>query len=287
METRTRIVATLGPATDRPGVLEAMLLAGLDVARLNFSHGEPDDHLRRIDAFRQAARTLGRHAAVLADLPGPKLRALVNSPISLAAGQEITFATAPGAAADVLPTEPELLAHVRPGQRVLLDDGRLLLRAVRADGTRLAARVETGGTLLPKKGINLPDTSFDLPALTARDRDALAVAAKAGVDWLALSFVRVPEAADELRGAARALGLDVPVLAKIERPEAVAKAAAVIDAFDGVMVARGDLGVEIALEQVPIVQKRLIALARAAGKPVVTATEMLESMRSCTPTTTG
>jgi pyruvate kinase len=280
MPTRTRIVATLGPSTDRPGVLEAMLRAGLDVARVNFSHGTADEHRRRIAEFRAASRAVGAWAAVLADLPGPKLRALIPAPLTLMPGQEVTFAIAPGVLADVVPTEPELLAHVRPDQRLLLDDGRLLLRAARADKGCLVARVETGGTLQLKKGINLPDTDFVISALTERDRAALAVAAEAGVDWLALSFVCQPEAADELRQAACGLGLAVPVMAKIERPQAVDRAAAIISAFDGIMVARGDLGVEIPLEQVPAVQKRLIAQARAAGKPVVTATEMLESMRT-------
>jgi pyruvate kinase len=280
MPTRTRIVATLGPATDRPGVLEAMLRAGLDVARINFSHGSADEHRARIAAFRATARAIGAYAGVLADLPGPKLRAIIPAPLTLTAGQEITFATAAGAFADVAPTEPELLAQVRPDQRLLLDDGRLLLRAVSQDGRRLVARVDCGGTLQPKKGINLPDTELVVAALTERDRAALGVAAAAGVDWLALSFVSGPEAADELRQAACAVGLGVPVLAKVERPQAVERAAAIISAFDGIMVARGDLGVEIALEQVPAVQKRLIAQARAAGKPVVTATEMLESMRT-------
>jgi len=280
MPTRTRIVATLGPSTDPPGILEAMLRAGLDVARINFSHGTADDHLRRIAALRAAARAAGACAAVLADLPGPKLRALIPAPLALTVGREVRFATAPGASADVTPTEPELLAYVRPDQRLLLDDGRLLLRAVRQDGPRLVALVEAGGTLQPNKGINLPDTDLPIPALTQRDRDALAVAARAGVDWLALSFVCGPDMAGECRQAAHAVGLDVPVLAKIERPQAVARAADIIAAFDGIMVARGDLGVEIPQERVPAVQKRLIAQGRAADKPVVTATEMFESMRT-------
>jgi pyruvate kinase len=280
MPTRTRIVATLGPSTDRPGVLEAMLRAGLDVSRINFSHGSADDHRRRIAAFRAAAAAVGTYAAVLADLPGPKLRVLISAPLPLTAGQEVRFATDPGASADVMPTEPEFLVHVRPGQRLLLDDGRLILRAVRTESRCLMARVEVGGTLQPKKGINLPDTELPIPALTDRDRAALAVAAEAGVDWLALSFVSGPEAADECRQAAQVVGLGVPIMAKIERPQAVERAAAIISAFDGIMVARGDLGVEIPLEEVPAVQKRLIAQARAVGKPVVTATEMLESMRT-------
>src|SRR5205085_2016089 len=148
-----------------------------------------------------------------------------------------------------------------------------------ATGPRLEARVVVGGELCPNKGLNLPDTPLSIPAVTDRDREALAIAAKVRVDWVALSFVRGPAAADEVRGAAGMVGLKAPVIAKVERPEAVARAAAIVAAFDGIMVARGDLGVEIPLERVPSVQKRLIALARSAGKPVVTATDMLDSMR--------
>jgi pyruvate kinase len=280
MLTRTRIVATLGPATDRPGVLDAMLAAGLDVARINFSHGEGGDHQKRISAFREASKRAQRWTAILADLPGPKLRVLIESTLELTEGQEIRFATAPDTPADIRPTEPDFLTHVQSQQRILLDDGRMSLRAMRHDGRCLVACVEVGGTLEPKKGINLPDTDLPIPALTARDRAALALAAAARVDWLALSFVCGPEAANELRQTAAGLGLHVPVLAKIERPQAVQRAAEIVDAFDGIMVARGDLGVEIPLEQVPPIQKRLIATARAAGKPVITATEMLDSMRS-------
>src|SRR5262249_6547469 len=163
-------------------------------------------------------------------------------------GQELTIARTPGAWADVQPSEPEAVFQVQPGQSLLLDDGRLQLRAVRVAGDQLVARVEVGGTLQPNKGINLPDTELSIPALTDRDGQALAVAAAEGVDWLALSFVRGPEAAGQLRAACREYGLDAPVVAKIERPEAVAKAEAILRAFDGIMVARGDLGVEIPLE---------------------------------------
>ncbi len=173
-----------------------------------------------------------------------------------------------------------MLAELRAGQRVLLDDGRLQLRATRSEAARVILSVEVGGTLLPNKGINVPDTRLTIPALTPRDHAALAAAAAARVDWLALSFVRSPADASELRDAARVHGLEVPVLAKIERPEAVERAVEMVEAFDGIMVARGDLGVEIPLEQVPHVQKHLITLARRAGKPVVTATDMLDSMRS-------
>src|SRR5262249_46285343 len=167
---------------------------------------------------------------------------------------------APDGPADIRATEPEVIAAIQPGQRLLLDDGRLQLRAERRDGARVLLRVTVGGTLLPNKGINLPDTPLTLPALTARDHGALAVAARAGVDWVALSFVRGPEAGRELRAALAALDSAAATLAKVERPEAVRRAGEVLDAFDGIMVARGDLGVEIPLEQVPHVQKRLINL---------------------------
>jgi pyruvate kinase len=277
---RTRIVATIGPATDRPEVLEAILEAGVNVARVNLSHGTAEENCRRVAQLRQAARQLGRQVAVLADLPGPKLRAVLPAPLALYPGKEVTLAAAPAVSADIYVTEPKPLNHVQPGKLILLDDGRLQLQAVRLEGQRLVARVNVGGTLLPKKGVNLPDTPLGIPALTARDREALAVAAAAQVDWLGLSFVRGPEAAAELREAAAAHGLHVPVLAKIELPEAVDHAAAIIEAFDGVMMDRGDLGVEIPLERVPYLQKKLINLARAAGKPFITATDMLDSMRT-------
>jgi len=279
MERRTRIVATLGPAADRPGVLDALLRAGVDVARINFSHGDGPEHSRRIAAVREASRRCGRPVAVLADLPGPKLRVRLPAPIELIEDTEITIAAAEGVAADLQVTEPECIAEAKPDQRILLDDGRLQLIVVRVEAGKLVGRVVVGGKLSPNKGINLPDTPLSIPVLTERDRVALRVAAECAVDWIALSFVRDAKAASELRAAAAELGLRVPLLAKMERPEAVMRAEEIIAAFDGIMVARGDLGVEIPLERVPSVQKRLIALARRAGKPVITATDMLDSMR--------
>ena len=279
---RTKIVATLGPATDDPATREAILRAGVDVARINFSHGAGEEPLRRIRAFREAARKVGKFAAVLADLPGPKLRVTIAAARELRSGDPVSFSLTanPSDPDDLTLTEPEILADVRPGQRMLLDDGRLQLEAVARDADRLRARVVCGGTLLPNKGLNLPDTPLTIPAVTERDREALAVAAAAGVDWVAVSFVRGPEAADEVRAACAAVGLAVPLIAKVERPEAVTRTGAIVQAFDGVMVARGDLGVEIPLERVPTVQKMLIAECRAAGKPVITATDMLDSMRA-------
>ena len=260
-----RIVATLGPATDPPGILQALLNAGVNVARINFSHGTAEDHLRRIASLRQAAGGLKSPIAVLADLPGPKLRVLLTAPRDLRLGNSLVFSTLahPIAPDDVTITEPELLRDVSPGHRILLDDGRLQLEVVKVEGSRLLTRVTVGGCLLPNKGVNLPDTQLSAPALTTRDREAIAVAARGGVDWLALSFVRSAEAANALRAEAAKHGLDVPVLAKMERPEAVEKAEEIVLAFNGIMVARGDLGVEIPLERVPTVQKKLIAMARS------------------------
>ncbi len=279
MERRTRIVATLGPATDPPGVLESLLRSGLDIARINAAHGTMDEHYERIHRLRAIADSLPRPIAVLLDLPGPKLRACLKEPLSLIEGHEVTLGTRQGTDADLGITEPGALEEIRPDQRILLDDGRLQLRVLRSQGEVVIARVITGGTLLPGKGINLPDTNLSIPSVTARDREALALAARGGVDWLGLSFVRSAGAAEEVRALVESNGLRLPILAKIERPEAVKHAAAIIREFDGIMVARGDLGVEIALERVPHIQKHLINLARLAGKPVITATDMLDSMR--------
>lgn len=260
--------------------MEELVAAGVDVARINYSHGSAAENAERVIRCRQIARAISHPLAILADLPGPKLRVLLSAPLMLGPDQDVAVGLSAEVSADFHITEPEVLAELQAGQRVLLDDGRLQLRAKDFEATRVILRVEVGGMLMPNKGINLPDTRLKIPALTPRDHAAIAAAAVAQVDWLALSFVRAPADACELREAARVHGLEVPVLAKIERPEAVERAAEIVEAFDGIMVARGDLGVEIPLEQVPAVQKRLITLARTAGKPAVTATDMLDSMRS-------
>ncbi|MBI2809185.1 MAG: pyruvate kinase [Planctomycetes bacterium] len=280
MHRRTRIVATLGPATDRPGVLEKLIDAGLDVARINFSHGAAEEPRHRIKQLRQLARERKRNVAVLADLPGPKLRVILHEPMKLETGHTLTVALKPTVPADLQLTEPEALAKIKAGHRVLFDDGRLQARVLGVTRELVTLGVEVGGTLLPNKGLNLPDTELTIPAVTKRDREAIAVAVEAQADWIALSFVRDASAAHELRGVIRGYNAEIPILAKIERPEAVKRSAEIIDAFDGIMVARGDLGVEIPLERVPHVQKRLIQEARAAGKPVITATDMLDSMRN-------
>jgi len=281
MPRRTKIVATLGPVTSTPAQLEAILRAGVDVARINFSHGTAEEHIANVARFRAAADRVGKVAGVMADLPGPKLRVKLAAARELMIGETVTFSLSHDARypEQLTLTEPEILADVKPGQRMLLDDGRLQLEATSIGGGELKATVVVGGTLKPNKGLNLPDTPLSIETITPRDRAALEIAARAGVDWVAVSFVRDPEAAAEVRAACAAVGINVPVLAKMERPEAVSRAKAIVAAFDAIMVARGDLGVEIPLERVPAVQKMLIAEARAAGKPAITATDMLDSMR--------
>lgn len=282
MRRRTKIVATLGPATDTPEMMEAILRAGVDVVRVNFSHGTAEEHVARVRRLREASERVGKVVAVLADLPGPKLRVRLGAARTLKAGDRVGFSlsTVPVHADDLTLTEPAVLADVRAGQRMLLDDGRLQFEAVDVSTSRLEAKVIVGGVLSPNKGLNLPDTPLTIPSVTERDHAALAVAAAAGVDWVAVSFVRSAAAAIEVRAAMAAAGVTAPILAKVERPEAVERAMSIVAAFDGIMVARGDLGVELPLERVPMVQKMLIAEARTAGKPVITATDMLDSMRS-------
>lgn len=279
MSRRVRIIATLGPATDDPAVLARLCGAGLDVARINMSHGAPNELCQRVAALRKTASESGRNVAVLADLPGPKLRVSLSASRTLFAGQQVVFSAQP-TGEELGVTEPLVLAGVKIGHRLLLDDGRLQLQVERASDSRIDAVVTVGGTLHPSKGINLPDSVLAIPSVTDRDIAALETAAAFGPDWLALSFVRSPMAATELRTAAAIAGLNVPIIAKIERPEAIEKLPQIVAAFDAIMVARGDLGVEIPLERVPVLQKRVIGEARAVGRPVITATDMLDSMRT-------
>jgi pyruvate kinase len=278
---RTKIVCTLGPASgDREAILE-LAAAGMDVARLNFSHGSHEEHLDRLASVREAQALVGRPIAVLADLCGPKLRiAGLREPVAVATGDEVVF-TDPATAGDgeLGVTFAALLAAVvAPGDEVLVDDGRIRTRAVAADGVRLRCRVESGGTIKPAKGVNLPSTALPIPALTDKDRDDLELALAAGADYVALSFVRSAADVAELRALIDAAGSPARIVAKIEKAEAVACLDEIVEAADAVMVARGDLGVEIGASQVPLVQKRIIERARAAGRAVITATQMLESM---------
>jgi pyruvate kinase len=280
---RAKIVATLGPASRGLDRVRALVEAGMDVARLNFSHGTPEEHRAACAAVRAAAATTGRAVAVLADLQGPKIRlgTFAGGSAVLEAGREFVLTTDPvaGDAARAGTTYAALPRDVKPGDVVLLDDGNLRLEVLASDGRReVRCRVIEGGAISDHKGINLPGVAISEPALTAKDREDLRLALELGADWVALSFVRGPEDAAVIRQAMIEAGGRLPVIAKLEKPEAVARLAAVIDAFDGLMVARGDLGVEMPLEQVPLVQRRAVRLARERGKPVIVATQMLESM---------
>ena len=279
---RAKIVATLGPATD--GLERDLVHAGVDVARLNFSHGTPAEHAGRCRAIRAAAAEAGHAVAIMQDLQGPKIRvgSLVGGgPIQLVTGQllEITTRDVVGTPACIPSTYAGLPGDVRPGDRVLLDDGRIRLAVLGTRVDSVTTRVEEGGPLGEHKGINLPGVAVSAPALTDKDRSDLAFGlADLDVDYVALSFVR---AADEVRDAqelVQQLGRAVPVIVKLEKGEAVDNLDAILAVADGVMVARGDLGVELAPEQVPMLQKRIIQHANARGIPVITATQMLESM---------
>ncbi|RAK59087.1 pyruvate kinase [Phenylobacterium hankyongense] len=283
---RARIVATLGPASREPAKIRELAQAGADVFRVNFSHGAHADHARTIQSVRKAEQAIGRPLAVLADLQGPKLRLgeFADGMVRLKSGQSfrIDLKAAPGDAARIGVPHPEVFAAVRAGSQILLDDGKVRLR-VTAHGADFADTVvEAGEQLSDHKGLNLPGNAIPIPALTDKDRLDLAFALKQGVDWVALSFVQRASDMAELR---RLVEGRAAVLAKIEKPAALDVLDEILDLCDGIMVARGDLGVELAPEEVPVVQKQLVRAARLRGLPVIVATQMLESMtHSPTPT---
>ena len=286
---RTKIVATLGPASAGAETVRALVEAGVDVFRLNFSHGDHDQHARAIAAARAGAADRGRAVAVLQDLQGPKIRvgSLPGGTVELHDGDEVAITTRPAdrSKGRIPTTYAELPNDVRPGHRLLLDDGLLELRAVRITAEAVQCEVVHGGVLREHKGINLPDSKVSAPAFTEKDTEDLRFGLRAGVDMVALSFVRAPGDGDRARAVMREEGRRAPLLAKIEKPEALGRLTGILRRFDGVMVARGDLGVEMAPELVPGIQKRIISAANKLGKPVITATQMLESMtRSPRPT---
>ncbi|MGA7614568.1 MAG: pyruvate kinase [Thermoanaerobaculia bacterium] len=279
---RTKIVATIGPASCDPGVVERLILAGADVFRLNMSHGDHDSHTLAYRIVREAAERLRRPIAVFADLCGPKIRCgtFKEGSIELASGSRVVVTTrdVPGDQG-LIPSQYEPLARdVSPGNHILLDDGNLELVVASIEGTEIACDVIQGGTLKNRKGMNLPDVAVSAASFTPKDRDDAEFAIALGVDLLALSFVRRRSDVDELRELVNASGRAVPIISKIEKPEALREIDAITDASDALMVARGDLGVELPAETVPIVQGQLIDLAREKARPVIVATQMLESM---------
>jgi pyruvate kinase len=279
---RAKIVCTLGPATATEERVVALVEAGMDVARLNFSHGAHAEHERVHELVRRASDTVGRAVGVLADLQGPKIRlgTFADGPVEWRTGDRVAITTEPveGTAARVSTTYPRLTDDVVPGDRLLVDDGNVGLVVVEVRGRDVVCDVTEGGAVSDHKGLSLPGVTVSVPALSGKDADDLRFALGLRVDLVALSFVRSPADAGLVHAVMAEAGCRLPVLAKLEKPEAVADLDAVVDAFDGMMVARGDLGVEMPLEQVPLVQKRAVQVCRERAKPVIVATQMLESM---------
>lgn len=279
---RTKIVCTLGPATATEDRIRELVESGMDVARLNFSHGEHSDHAENYKKVRQASDHLGRAVGILADLQGPKIRLgrFLEGRTVWATGEEvrITVDDIDGTHDRVSTTYKELAKDAKPGDRLLVDDGKVGLIVTRVEGNDVVCRVTEGGPVSNNKGVSLPGMDVSVPALSEKDIEDLEFALKLGVDFIALSFVRSPSDVELVHDVMDRVGRRVPVIGKLEKPEAIDNLEAVVLAFDAVMVARGDLGVELPLEQVPIVQKRAIQMARENAKPVIVATQMLESM---------
>jgi pyruvate kinase len=279
---RTKIVCTIGPASGSAAVIERLIRAGMNVARLNLSHGSHQDHARLIATVRRAAHRLSVPVAILMDLPGPKYRTgpLQGNAVELRRGARVVLTTRPitGTAHEIPVNLPTLPQDVKAGDSVLLDDGAMQLRVQRTDATDVVCRVVVGGTLTPGRGVVVPGMATSGPFLTPQLREHLDFAIAQQPDYLALSFVSVAEDVSQVQGFLRQRGADIPIVSKIERGQAVTHLEAILRLSDGIMVARGDLGVDIPLEQLPIVQKEIIRQCNQLGKPVITATQMLESM---------
>lgn len=291
MERRTKIVCTIGPASRELETLIRMGRAGMNVARLNFSHGALEEHAHFVKRLRLAGKRLGRSFGILQDLQGPRIRVgeLPTTGIRLIPGHALVFTTAMSRAADDIPVTVETLhARVKKGTAILLDDGRMEVRVQRIEGRRIHTEVVRGGTLTSHKGMNIPGTDLRIEALTAKDRTDAVAGAKLGVDWAALSFVR---SAKDILGLRRWLdrhgrtGKAVRIVAKIEKREAIDCLDEIIDAADAIMVARGDLGIETSLSEIPVLQKQIVEACRSRAVPVIVATELLSSMiRDSQPT---
>ncbi len=279
---KTKIVCTIGPASESPPVLEQMMRAGMNVARLNFSHGDFASHQRVIRNIRNAARATGQRVAILADLSGPKMRIgqLAVEPIELRSGDPFSLTTenVVGNSQRASVSFARLPQAVRPGDTLFLNDGLIQLEVVKVEGAEVQCRVVVGGELRSRKGLNLPGIDLGISAFTEHDHECLKFALDQGVDAFSQSFVESAADIAAVRSAAAALGHDPFIIAKIERSGALDRMEAILDAADGIMVARGDLGVEIPIEQIAVVQKRVTQQANVLGKPVITATQMLESM---------
>ncbi|HEX8741278.1 MAG TPA: pyruvate kinase [Casimicrobiaceae bacterium] len=274
-----KIVATLGPSSSDAATIRALFDAGADVFRLNFSHGTQDQHRERLDIIRAIERETGRPIAVLLDLQGPKLRVgtFVNAPVRLDANAafRLDMDPAPGDPTRAALPHPEIFAALEPGTELLLDDGKIRLAVERCGPDFAQTRVTTGGLLSDRKGVNVPGVVLPISILTAKDRSDLEFGLSLGVDWLALSFVQRAQDLDEARALAAGRAA---IMSKLEKPAAIEHLDAIVERSDGIMVARGDLGVELPAERVPVIQRRIVRACRRAGKPVIVATQMLESM---------
>jgi pyruvate kinase len=278
---RTKVVATLGPASGNPTMIARLFEAGADVFRINMSHSSHERLRELVGMIRAVEADHSRPVGILVDLQGPKLRVggFAGGSVMLDNGATFVFDTddSPGNAMRVHLPHPEIFAGIEPGHTLLLDDGKIRLVAIEKSRQRIATRVEVGGKLSDRKGVSLPDTVIPFSALTPKDRSDLDAALDAGIDWIGLSFIQRP---DDIAEAKKITRGRAAVMAKIEKPQAVLRLDEIMDVTDAIMVARGDLGVEMPLEKVPGIQKQLTRAARRAGKPVVVATQMLESMIS-------
>jgi pyruvate kinase len=283
MDRRTKIVCTLGPTSSDPDTIQSLVRAGMDVARMNFSHGSHEEHQERVHRVREAAQAEGRVVTILQDLQGPKIRVgeMQDGSVMLREGQEVTITTQPLETStnerifvdyESLPQDAEV------GGRILIDDGLLELRVTGIQDSELQAEVVEGGALRSRKGVNLPDIPLSTPSLTEKDLRDLEFGLQLDVDLIALSFVRQRADVEALNRRIEEAGKNIGVIAKIEKPEAVRNIDDILEAVDGIMVARGDLGIEMPMEEVPSTQKKLISTSMSAAKPVITATQMLESM---------
>jgi pyruvate kinase len=279
---KTKIIATVGPASDSQDVLAELLRAGMNIARVNFSHGDFSGHAETIERIRAAARASGRQVAIMGDLPGPKMRIglLQEEPIELTAGSDFTLTTEEvlGNAQRVSVSFPGLPQAVQTGDTLFLNDGYIQIKVFQVYGAEVHCRVQVGGELRSRKGLNLPGINLGISAFTNHDLSCLQFAHEHGIDAVSQSFVDRPDDIQAVRTAAAAMGYYPFIIAKIERSGALDRIDAIIDAADGIMIARGDLGVELPIEEMAVVQKRLMRLANGKGKPVITATQMLESM---------
>jgi pyruvate kinase len=282
MGRRTKIVCTLGPASDSPAMIEALIDAGMNMARINMSHGKAESHARMIDNVREVSKRLGVYLPVLLDLSGPKMRigALAAGKAALRAGDSFTLTTraVPGDWREVTINYQPLVTDVNPGDRILMGDGEIELRVVSKTSTDVVCEVVNGGELKSNKGLNAPGVHLTETVPTERDLQSIAFGIDHGADYFALSFVRTAEEVRRLREILRERGSDIPIITKIEKKEALDNLPGILEASDAVMIARGDLGLELPIQQVPLVQKDVIRAALAAAKPVITATQMLESM---------